>query len=159
MAIIHPFKGWRPKAEHADEVACVPYDVISTDEAAEMADGKPNSFLHVIRPEIDLPENTSFNDDRVYEKGAENLKHLLNSDLFKQDEKPSVYIYKLETENHSQTGVFTCASVQDYDNDVILKHELTARIKRMIVHGTYLHKGHMQNPSCLLLKTLQISHF
>lgn len=125
MAIIHPFKGWRPKPEHADEVACVPYDVISTDEAAEMAEGKPNSFLHVIRPEIDLPENTPFNDESVYKKGAENLNKLLESDLFHQDDKSAIYVYKLETKNHSQTGVFTCASVQDYDKDVILKHELT----------------------------------
>jgi len=125
MAIIHPFKGWLPEQDKADEVACVPYDVINTKEAAELAKGKPNSFLHVIRPEIDLPDNTAFNDDSVYEKGAENLKKLLGSGLYHQDEKPAIYLYKLETDNHSQIGVFTCASVQDYDNDVILKHELT----------------------------------
>jgi uncharacterized protein (DUF1015 family) len=125
MAIIHPFKGWLPRPEHADEVACVPYDVISTEEARSMASGKPNSFLHVIRPEIDLPEGVPFNDDHVYEKGAENLKKLLNSDLYYQDEKPAIYIYQLGTGSHTQTGVFTCASVQDYDDDVILKHELT----------------------------------
>jgi uncharacterized protein (DUF1015 family) len=79
----------------------------------------------VIRPEIDLPDETSIYDDSVYEKGAENLKRLLGSDLYKQDEKHAIYIYQLETGNHKQTGVFTCASVQDYDNDVILKHELT----------------------------------
>ena len=125
MAIIHPFKGWLPKAEHADDVACVPYDVISTEEAFEMAEGKPESFLHVIRPEIDLPPGTPFYDAAVYEKGAENLKKLLKSDLYYQDEKPAIYIYQLETADHTQTGVFTCASVQDYDEDVILKHELT----------------------------------
>ena len=125
MAIIHPFKGWLPKPKHADEVACVPYDVINTEEAAKLAEGKPNSFLHVIRPEIDLPEGTPFNDDSVYEKGAENLKKLLKSGLYNQDEKHSIYIYQLEIKEHTQTGVFTCASVQDYDNDVILKHELT----------------------------------
>lgn len=125
MAIIHPFKGWLPKPDQADEVASVPYDVISTDEAAEMADGKPFSFLHVIRPEIDLPEGTAFNDESVYEKGAENLKKLLNSDLYEQDSKSAIYIYQLETDDHTQTGVYTCASVEDYDNEVILKHELT----------------------------------
>jgi len=125
MAIIHPFKGRLPKPGHADEIACVPYDVISKDEAAEMAEGKPNSFLHVIRPEIDLPEGTPFNDESVYRKGAENLKKLLSSSLVQQDEKPQIYIYRLETGNHTQTGVFTCVSVQDYDNNVILKHELT----------------------------------
>src|SRR6056297_2770866 len=125
MATIHPFKGWLPKAQKADEVSCPPYDVISTAEAKELAKGKPNSFLHVIRPEIDLPENTPFYADEVYEKGTENLKKLLKSGIFVQDEKPAIYIYQLETQNHLQTGVFTCASVEDYDNDVILKHELT----------------------------------
>lgn len=125
MATIHPFKGWLPKPEKADEVSCPPYDVISTEEAKELAKNKLNSFLHVIRPEIDLPENTPYYADEVYEKGAENLKKLLKSDFFEQDEKPAVYIYQLETPNHTQTGVFTCASVEDYDNDVILKHELT----------------------------------
>lgn len=125
MAIIHPFRGWLPKPEKADEVASVPYDVISADEAAEQAEGKPDSFLHVIRPEIDLPEGTAFNDERVYEKGAQNLERLLSSDFYEQDEKHAIYIYQLEAGEHTQTGIFTCASVEDYDNDVILKHELT----------------------------------
>lgn len=125
MAIVHPFKGWLPKADYVDEVACVPYDVISKEEAAEMALGKPTSFLHVIRPEIDLPDNTPFHADAVYEKGAENLKKLMESSVMQQDSLPHLYIYQLETEEHKQTGVFTCVSVQDYDNDVILKHELT----------------------------------
>jgi len=125
MAIVHPFKGWLPKTDYVDEVACVPYDVISKDEAAEMALGKPTSFLHVIRPEIDLPDNTPFHTDAVYEKGAENLKKLIESPVMQQDSLPHIYIYQLETEEHKQTGVFTCVSVQDYDNEVILKHELT----------------------------------
>jgi len=125
MATIQPFRGWLPIPEHADEVACVPYDVINTEEAKELAEGKPNSYLHVIRPEIDLPDGTPFNDDNVYQKGAENLKKLLNSELFHQDDKPAIYIYQMEVDEHIQTGVFTCASVQDYDNDIILKHELT----------------------------------
>ena len=125
MATIHPFKGWLPLPDKADEIASVPYDVISAEEASENAEGKPHSFLHVIRPEIDLPEGTPFNADKVYEKGAENLRNLLASDLYVQDDKPALYIYQLETADHTQTGIFTCASVEDYDNDVILKHELT----------------------------------
>lgn len=125
MAIIQPFKGWLPKPENVSKVACPPYDVISTKEAEELAKGKPHSFLHVIRPEIDLPEGTLYYDDAVYQKGAANLKELLNSDFYTQEEKPAIYIYQLESDAHTQTGVFTCASVQDYDNDVILKHELT----------------------------------
>lgn len=125
MATIHPFRGWLPIKDKIDEVACVPYDVISTDEAAELAKGKPDSFLHVIRPEIDLPVETPFNHESVYKKGAENLKRLLQSDTFVQDNKHAIYIYQLETSAHTQTGVFTCASVQDYDDEIILKHELT----------------------------------
>lgn len=125
MAIIHPFKGWLPALEKVDEVACVPYDVINTREARDLAAGKPESFLHVIRPEIDVPEGTPFNSDKVYKKGAENLRKLLGAGSYQQDEKPAIYIYQLESGSHTQTGIFTCASVQDYDNDVILKHELT----------------------------------
>lgn len=125
MAIIQPFKGWLPKPGKVSDVACPPYDVISTKEAREMAKDKPNSFLHVVRPEINLPEGTLYYDDAVYQRGAANLKKLLNSDIYEQDEKPAVYIYQLEADSHTQTGVFTCASVQDYNNDVIKKHELT----------------------------------
>ncbi len=125
MAIIHPFKGWLPVPGKVDEVACVPYDVINTEEAAQLAEGKPDSFLHVIRPEIDVDPDTYIYDDAVYDKGAKNLRRLLSSGIYTQDEKNAIYLYQLETGNHLQTGVFTCASVQDYDNDVILKHELT----------------------------------
>lgn len=125
MAIIHPFRGWLPRTDKVDEVACVPYDVINTEEAAKMAEGKPDSFLHVIRPEIDLPDGTPYHDDAVYLKGAENLQRLLKSDLYQQDDRHAIYIYQLERGDHTQTGVFTCASVEDYDKDVILKHELT----------------------------------
>lgn len=125
MAIIHPFRGWLPRTDKVDEVACVPYDVINTEEAAKMAEGKPDSFLHVIRPEIDLPDGTPYHDDAVYQKGAENLQRLLKSDLYQQDDRHAIYIYQLERGDHTQTGVFTCASVEDYDKDIILKHELT----------------------------------
>lgn len=125
MATIQPFKGWLPKPDQVDQVACPPYDVMSTKEARHLAENKPTSFLHIVRPEVDLPDGTPYYDDAVYQKGAANLKTLLSSDLYAQDEKPAIYIYQLEDDSHTQTGVFTCASVQDYDNDVILKHELT----------------------------------
>ncbi|MDZ7689723.1 MAG: DUF1015 family protein [Balneolaceae bacterium] len=125
MAIIHPFKAWRPRPEKLNEVACVPYDVINTEEARELAGGKPDSFLHVIRPEIDLPAGTPYNDDAVYEKGAKNLAQILDSDLMTQEEEEAVYIYRLIWNGRPQTGLFTCVSVEDYDNEVILKHELT----------------------------------
>lgn len=125
MAKIHPFKAWRPDPQKLHEVACVPYDVISTEEARKLAEGKPDSFLHVIRPEIDLPEDVSFNDYRVYEKGAGNLGRLMDSGVLTEEEDPAIYIYRLTKEKRSQTGIFTCVSVDDYDAGLILKHELT----------------------------------
>ncbi|MGN8224657.1 DUF1015 domain-containing protein [Gracilimonas sp. BCB1] len=125
MAVIKPFKAWRPHPEFAEEVACVPYDVINTGEAKQLAMGKPNSFLNVIRPEIDLPANTSVYDAKVYEKGQENLHSLLQSDAFIQEDSDALYIYRLIMNERSQTGIFGCVSVEDYNNDVILKHELT----------------------------------
>lgn len=125
MAVIHPFKAWRPSPEEVTEVACVPYDVISAEEARKLAAGKPKSFLHVIRPEIDLPQDTPFNDDRVYDKGAENLNRFIKNDILQREPEKAVYIYRLIWKGRTQTGLFTCVSVEDYDNEVILKHELT----------------------------------
>ncbi|WP_421775537.1 DUF1015 domain-containing protein [Gracilimonas sp.] len=125
MAVIKPFKAWRPHPEFAEEVACVPYDVINTGEAKQLAKGKPNSFLNVIRPEIELPANTSVYDPKVYEKGRENLQQLLHSESFIQEDTDALYIYRLIMNGRSQTGIFGCVSVEDYNNDIILKHELT----------------------------------
>src|SRR5690625_726151 len=129
MAHLHPFKAWRPDPRNVEEIACVPYDVINVDEAGELAEGKPNSFLHVIRPEIDLPGGTDPYDDTVYEKGAENLSGFLSGDILHQEEEPCIYIYRLVWKERSQTGIFSCLSVQDYDDEVILKHELTRPAK------------------------------
>ncbi|MDR9419140.1 DUF1015 domain-containing protein [Gracilimonas sp.] len=125
MAIVKPFKAWRPNPEFAKDIASVPYDVIDTNEARNLAKGKPNSFLHIIRPEIDVPANTSIYDPKVYQKGRENLSELLSSEFFTQEESESLYIYCLEMGERSQTGIFGCISVEDYENEVILKHELT----------------------------------
>ena len=125
MAILHPFKALRPHPSVAQEVACVPYDVINTQEARFLAEGKPNSFLHVIRPEIDFPEGIDEHADEVYAKGAENLRKLALSDIYIQEETPSVYIYRLIMNGKAQTGIFSCVSVADYDQNIILKHELT----------------------------------
>ncbi len=125
MATVTPFKAWRPKPEFAEEVACVPYDVINSEEAKTLAADKPNSYLHVIRPEIDLPPEVSIYDEKAYEKGRDNLTSLLNSDAFMQEQEEALYIYKLVMDGRSQTGIFGCVSVADYENNVILKHELT----------------------------------
>ncbi|MFW5955551.1 MAG: DUF1015 domain-containing protein, partial [Rhodothermales bacterium] len=125
MAVLHPFRALRPHADVVDKVACVPYDVIDVDEARALAEGNPSSFLHVIRPEIDLPDETDEHADEVYEKGAENLRAYRSSELSLEEEAASVYIYRLEMKGRSQTGIYACVAVADYDENRILKHEKT----------------------------------
>lgn len=129
MAILHPFRALRPVPEKVKEVASVPYDVINTEEARTLAEGKPQSFLHIIRPEIDLPVGTDEHADEVYEKGAVNLKAYAQSDASIQESEPAVYVYRLIMEGRAQTGIFGCVAVSDYDDDVILKHEKTRPAK------------------------------
>lgn len=129
MATLHPFRAVRPIPEKAAEVACVPYDVISSEEARALAEGNPISFLHVIRPEIDLPESVDEHDDAVYEMGAENLERFVGASYTVQESEPSVYVYRLIMNGRSQTGIFGCVSVAEYDNDTILKHEKTRPAK------------------------------
>lgn len=129
MAILHPFRAVRPEPDHAEEVACVPYDVVDTDEARALAEGKPRSFLHVIRPEIDLPPGTDEHAPEVYERGADNLRRFVESDATLQEDSPSLYVYRLVMNGRSQTGLFGCAAVSDYDEEVILRHEKTRPAK------------------------------
>jgi uncharacterized protein (DUF1015 family) len=129
MATVHPFKAWRPSPNVVEEISSLPYDVISTSEARKAAKDNPSSFLHVIRPEIDLPEGTPFNDEAVYQKGAGNLQRFMDEGLLKQEEESALYIYRLIWNGRTQTGIFGCVSVADYDDDVILKHELTRPAK------------------------------
>lgn len=125
MATLHPFKAWRPEPQNVKRIACVPYDVISVEEARTMAKGNPNSFLHVVRPEIDLPEGTDPHDDSVYEQGAENLRQFLKDGTLVRENGSHLYIYQLVRNGRKQTGIFSCVSVKEYDDEVILKHELT----------------------------------
>ena len=129
MATVRPFKAWHPSPEKVQQISSPPYDVISVAEAREAAEGNPTSFLHIIRPEIDLPEGTPFNDDSVYQKGAENLRKFIEEGYLKQEQAPSLYIYQLKWNEKTQTGIFGCVSVADYDDEVILKHELTRPAK------------------------------
>lgn len=129
MAVLHPFRALRPRPDVVSEVACVPYDVINASEARELARGRPRSFLHVIRPEIDLPEGVDEHADQVYETGAANLRKYRDADYSTVDERPSLYLYRLIMDGRSQTGIFGCVSVDDYDRDVILKHEKTRQDK------------------------------
>jgi uncharacterized protein (DUF1015 family) len=110
-------------------VASVPYDVVSTEEARALAGGNPFSFLHVSRPEIDLPEGTDIHSDAVYRKAADNFERLVTQCPLVMEETPSLYLYRLIMGEHEQIGVVACCSVQEYDEDRIRKHERTRRDK------------------------------
>jgi len=129
MAIIKPFKGVRPNQKIAAQVASPPYDVLNTEEARAMAANNEISFLHINKPEIDLPTNTDPYDETVYKKGAENLKNFLSSSTLVQDKVECFYIYRQIMGDHSQTGIVAGASVPEYQNDLIKKHELTRPVK------------------------------
>ncbi|MCS7054033.1 MAG: DUF1015 family protein [Ignavibacterium sp.] len=129
MAVIRPFKALRPTKENAHLVASVPYDVINVEEAKELAKDNPLSFLHVTRSEIDLPENIDVYSNEVYQKAKENLDNLINNAPLVLDEEPHFYLYRLIMNGRAQTGIAATFSVDDYDNDVILKHEKTRKVK------------------------------
>lgn len=125
MSLILPFTGLRPAAGRADDVVAPPYDVLNTAEARVRADGRPWSFLHISKPEIDLPEGTDPFDASVYAKGKENFDHMLQQGVLVRDPEPYYYVYRLIMGEHEQTGLVTVASVKDYDSNRIRKHEFT----------------------------------
>ena len=129
MASIHPFRALRPVPEAAAAVSSVPYDVVSTDEARQLAAGNPLSFLHVTRSEIDLPPDADPYSSAVYEKARENLAALRARAPLVVEEAPALYFYRLRMGEHEQTGVAGCFSIDEYDRDVIKKHERTRRDK------------------------------
>jgi uncharacterized protein (DUF1015 family) len=125
MSLIRPFAGLRPAPSRAAEVAAPPYDVLSSEEARVRAAGKPWSFLHISKPEIDLPAGTDPYAAEVYAKAAENLDRMLAESVLVRDTFPCYYAYRLVMGNHSQTGLVAAASVQDYNTNRIRKHEYT----------------------------------
>jgi uncharacterized protein (DUF1015 family) len=129
VAIIRPFNALRPQADRAAQVAAVPYDVVNTEEARALASGNPWSFLHVSRPEIDLPAGTPIYSDEVYTKAVDNFEKLTTECPLETEETPSLYLYRLIMGNHEQIGVVGCCSVDEYDRNVIRKHERTRRDK------------------------------
>ena len=173
MSIIKPFKGLRPKAEFAEKVASHPYDVINSDEAREIAKGNPYSFLHVNKPEIDLPIGTDVYSEAVYEQGAKNLKKLIDEGILVQDDKPCFYIYKQVMGAHEQIGLVAGASVEEYDKNLIKKHELTRidkendRVKHVLslnaqvgpVFLTYTAKDSIDNNINKLVKNNPVYNF
>jgi uncharacterized protein (DUF1015 family) len=129
VATIRPFRALRPPTEKAKSVASVPYDVINSEEARELAAGNPLSFLHVSRPEIDLPPGTDLYSDAVYRKAVENFESLIQNCPLELDTEPSLYLYRLVMGNHEQIGIVGCCSVDEYDDNTIRKHERTRRDK------------------------------
>jgi uncharacterized protein (DUF1015 family) len=125
MADIKPFAALRPKPELAAKICELPYDVMSSAEARDMAAGNPLSFLHVSKPEIDLPAGTDLYAPEVYAKGRENFKKMIADGALRQDAQPCFYVYRQVMGKHSQTGLVAAASCEDYLHNVIKKHELT----------------------------------
>lgn len=131
MAVVRPFKGILPKAELADQVACLPYDVMNRAEAKEMAGSNPFSYLHVVRSEIDLEDSVGDYDALVYETARKNLDRFIAEEILNQDQTANYYIYRQLMNGRVQTGIVACTSIDDYMNDVIKKHEFTRPTKEV----------------------------
>lgn len=125
MTDIRPFKGIRPSKERAASIAALPYDVYSREEAREITEKNPNSFLKIDRPETQFPVDIDMYSQPVYDKAAQILDSMINDGSFIQDETPCYYVYALTMQQHTQTGIVGCASIDDYVNNVIRKHENT----------------------------------
>ena len=129
MAKIKAFRGVRPTVEMFGKVASPPYDVLNSKEARIQVKDKPYSFLHVVKPEVDLPENIDIYDEKVYQKGRENFYKFMKDGVLIQDENPCYYLYRLIMGDVNQIGLVAGASVVDYENDIIKKHENTRAVK------------------------------
>lgn len=129
MAVFKAFRALRPAPEKAAKVAALPYDVVDRQEAKAIGDKNPDSFLHVDRAEMDLPDETDLYDSSVYAKARENLHNMEADGTMIQDEAPCYYIYELTRKGKTQTGLAGCCSIDDYLNDVVKKHELTREDK------------------------------
>ncbi len=129
MAVFRPFAALRPSAELAERVAALPYDVMNSAEAREMVVGNPYSFLHVDKAEIDLDPSVDLYDEQVYDKAASNLKQMEADGVMIRDAEPCYYIYRQIMGDHAQAGIVGCASIDDYMDGTIKKHELTVAEK------------------------------
>ena len=129
MTLIQPFRALRPAAGRAAEVLAPPYDVLSSAEARARADGKPWSFLHISKPEIDIDPSISPYDPAVYAKATENLKSMITAGILMRDATPCYYVYRLTWRGRTQTGLAAAASIADYNTNRIRKHEHTTPVK------------------------------
>jgi uncharacterized protein (DUF1015 family) len=129
MAKLQAFRAYRPQPGLEDKIASPPYDVLNSAEARVMAEGNQYSFLHVVKPEIDLPEDVHLYDDRVYAKARDNFERMIRNKWLVREEVPSLYLYRQIMDGHSQAGLVAGASVWEYQNDLIKKHEFTRKNK------------------------------
>jgi uncharacterized protein (DUF1015 family) len=129
MAVVKPFKGLRPDPKYAEKVASPPYDVLNSEEAREMISDNPYSFLHVVKPEVDVNPSIDLYDDRVYNMGKQNLNKLIEEGILIQDEEECFYIYSQKMGEHLQIGLVAAASVDEYQEGKIKKHENTRLAK------------------------------
>lgn len=129
MPRVKPFQAIRPIPEKAADVASVPYDVVNREEAAALADGNPNSFLHVVRPDIDLPAGTDPYADEVYATARASLDRLMDEGVLTRDGEASMFVYRQVMNGVAQDGIVCCCHVDDYENNLILKHEKTRQAK------------------------------
>jgi uncharacterized protein (DUF1015 family) len=125
MATIRPFRGHRPLPLRAAQVASRPYDVLNSEEARQEAADNPDSFLHVVKPEVNFPPDQDPYTQEIYTQGRDHFEHLIDRGLFMQDEKPCYYLYRLIWQGRAQHGIMGAAAVSDYEQGVIKKHELT----------------------------------
>lgn len=129
MATIKEFTALRPGKDVVTKVATLPYDVVTAQQAKKIAEDNPCSFFHVTRPEIDLPLSTNPYSDEVYKLGKKNLSKFIADGILVRDDKPYVYLYTLQIDNHKQTGIVAVVSIDDYINGIVKKHELTRKVK------------------------------
>ncbi len=168
MSLIKPFRGLRPTPAHATDVVAPPYDVLNTEEARVRAQGRPYSFLHISKPEIDLAPETDPYSPQVYAKGAENLQKLVSESILMRDSKPMYYAYRLIMGKHQQVGLVAVASVKDYNSNRIRKHEFTRpdkeddRVRQIDALNAqtgpvFLTYRHNDTVDAVLAKTMQLS--
>lgn len=145
MVVLRKFEALRPRKGLEKNVASLPYDVISSEEARKIAEGNPYSFLHVVKPEIDLPPGTDIYSPQVYQKARENMQKLLSDRILVRESSPKLYIYRQIMEGREQYGIVGCVSADDYEQDVIKKHEHTRKAKEEdrvnIIEKTNVHAG------------------
>ena len=131
MAIIRPFKAYRPIKEHVKDIAALPYDVMSSKEARGMVKNNKYSFLHVDRAEVNLDESVGEYDKVVYDTAKKVLENMIEEGLYIQEKAPAIYIYQQIMDGRGQKGIVCCTSVDDYINNIIKKHERTRLLKEI----------------------------